>query len=157
MPTPVEFDIDNNRLSGSVGHIVNQWTSIESLNMGLNRFNGTILDDLIPLSLLRIFEGSQNSFSGTLPPELADLNFLSIFNIAFNDMDGTLPTEYGEIISLEHLMIRNNDFVSTLPTEYGNLKNLGKWNFITHFFVIFFLSSSLAQQYFLFGNMQQSS
>ncbi|CAL5040192.1 unnamed protein product [Urochloa decumbens] len=89
---PVLLNLGNNRFTGSIPPEIGQLKMLDVLNFSSNNLSGEIPWQLSNLTSLQMLDLSNNQLTGEIPPTLSDLHFLSIFNVANNELEGSVPT-----------------------------------------------------------------
>ncbi|XP_028057352.1 receptor kinase-like protein Xa21 [Camellia sinensis] len=86
------LDVSKNLLSGEISSTLGSCTSLETLRLGNNFFNGAIpsLNFLRGLSELDLVN---NSLSGEIPVYLKSFILLQNLNLSFNNFEGVVPTQ----------------------------------------------------------------
>ncbi|KAF3948340.1 hypothetical protein CMV_025648 [Castanea mollissima] len=89
-----------------------------------NSISGPIPMSLGNLSSLRSLDLSNNQFNGTLPQNFGQLKNLDFLNLQDNSISGPLPVSFGNLSSLTYLFLQYNQFSGTLPQNFGQLSKL---------------------------------
>ncbi|CAL4966723.1 unnamed protein product [Urochloa decumbens] len=89
---PILLNLGNNRFTGSIPPEIGQLKMLDVLNFSSNNLSGEIPWQLSNLTSLQMLDLSNNQLTGEIPPTLSDLHFLSIFNVANNELEGSVPT-----------------------------------------------------------------
>ncbi|CAL9225223.1 unnamed protein product [Arabidopsis halleri] len=100
-------------------------SSLTSIYLGSNKFQGMLPSNMSSLSNLVHFDISGNSFSGTIPSSLFMIPSLFGLYLQRNDFSG--PLEIGNISSLSNLQqlyIGDNNFSGPIPVSISKLVNL---------------------------------
>ncbi|KAH9648478.1 protein kinase domain-containing protein [Citrus sinensis] len=142
-----EISLLNNSLSGSLPSRIDlSLPNVETLNLGINSFSGTIPSSITNASKLSDLELGVNLFSGFIPntfvnmadnyltsstPELSFLSSLEnckklkVLILTGNPLDGILPKSIGNLsLSLETILMANCSISGNIPQVVGNLGNL---------------------------------
>ncbi|CAI7853305.1 unnamed protein product, partial [Closterium sp. NIES-53] len=140
------LNLNLNQLSGSLPDVFS--TTLESLQLGGNRFQGSIPSFLGSLTLLTNLELNSNGFTGAIPAHLTALtgltqlflmgNFLSagldvpsqmdwlyMLDLTNNSFSGSLPASFSRLTSLDALILAYNNFGGTFPSVLLALTQLG--------------------------------
>ncbi|MBL7995748.1 hypothetical protein JNM05_10290, partial [bacterium] len=107
---------DPHGFTGTLSYKFQQLTRLVTLDLGANKFSGTIptfWNTMLALRALRIY---QNEFTGTIPPELANATQLTELNISSNYQltAGALPTAFASMPNLQFLYLGNCN-INSLP------------------------------------------
>ncbi|CAI5962333.1 unnamed protein product, partial [Closterium sp. NIES-64] len=135
-----------NQLSGSLPDVFSP--TLESLQLGGNRFQGSVPSFLGSLTLLTNLELRTNGFTGAIPAQFTALtgltelflmgNFLSsglevlsqmdwlyMLDLTNNSFSGSLPASFSRLTSLDALNLAYNNFEGTFPSVLLTLTQLG--------------------------------
>lgn len=106
-------------------------THLSTLNLGGNKFSGTIpseIENLNQLTHLNLSRSDQiyggESISGKIPIELGTLSQLTILDLSNNELDSNIPSELGNLTKLTTLNLSNNQLKDSIPTDLGKLNQL---------------------------------
>ncbi|XP_044335908.1 receptor like protein 22-like [Triticum aestivum] len=80
------------------------------------------------LTTLTSIDLSNNSFDGTIPVSLGRLNLLLLLNMSGNAFTGVIPREFGGMTQLESLDLSKNHLSGDIPEGLTNLTFLGMLN-----------------------------
>ncbi|KAM3381725.1 hypothetical protein P3S68_007298 [Capsicum galapagoense] len=105
------------------------WTeSLQELTLSVNKFNGSISENIGGCHQINYIDLSDNKLSGQIPKSVARLKNLENI-LLFNSMlSGTLPVEFGNCTSLVEISLVSNFISGEIPSELCNLQNLAKLN-----------------------------
>lgn len=99
-------------------------TSLDTLWIGANQYEGDIPPELFSLTNLRVLEMANTTFSGDVPAEIGNLtNLRALWLSGNNNMTGTIPPEMANLSNLEYLNISNTPFSGGYG-HIGSLTNL---------------------------------
>lgn len=108
-----ELLLDNNQLSGeSVLRIVPSLTNLQTLDIGRNRFSGSLPNTLGNLRRLRFLALRNNAFSGVVPTTLGNLDTLQTLLLDSNSFSGSVPAQLGALRNLQTLGLSFNQFTA---------------------------------------------
>ncbi|KAM3684007.1 hypothetical protein ACJW31_11G009200 [Castanea mollissima] len=100
-------------------------SSLESLDLSLNRLVGNIPDSLGRLESLRYLNLYGNSFWGSMPPSIGNLSSLQQLDLSFNEMNETIPASLGQLSELVILDLNANSWRGVITeTQLSNLTRL---------------------------------
>lgn len=117
--------LPNNNLTGVLPTDVNQFGSMDELNLAQNHITGALLPELWQLSSLTKLDLSHNQLSGALPPILpSQLIFLTSLFLSDNQLSGSLIPELGQLSNLQILDLDDNEFSGTIPVQLTSLSQL---------------------------------
>ena len=114
-------------LRGRLPHELGNLTSLEWLDLSINRINGELrqeLEKLVTLTRLRHLDLSRNNMTGEIPHELGNLASLEQLVLSGNKLIGEIPHSLTELTKLEWLILSENSLAGRIPDELGNLTNL---------------------------------
>ncbi|KAI5683053.1 hypothetical protein M9H77_04281 [Catharanthus roseus] len=95
LPSLFKFSVEYNKVSGSIPECFrNNLTSLRTISLGSNRFDG-----LIPINL------STNLLSGSLPPEFGNMKAVILIDLSMNNISGNLPPSIGDLQNLQNLQL----------------------------------------------------
>ena len=107
------LDFEENLLTGSLP----AWPkliALQTIDVELNRLNGTLPNAWGNLSSLRKIDVERNAFTGTLPDSWGNLTQLSNLDVFGNMLTGTIPARLGDLKS-DQLRISSNFLTGTIP------------------------------------------
>ncbi|CAL5366236.1 unnamed protein product [Camellia sinensis] len=87
------LDVSKNLLLGEIPSILGSCTSLETLHLGNNFFNGTIPSSLSFLRGLSELDLANNSLSSEITAYLESFILLQSLNLSFNNFEGVVPTQ----------------------------------------------------------------
>jgi Leucine-rich repeat (LRR) protein len=118
--------LSRNNLTGSIPRELYWLTSLESIDLAVNRVKGSIASDHIQaLQNLRQLSFPANELTGPIPSGLSVLSKLEILYFGKNFMTGTLPMELAFLNNtLTQLTIHSNNFRGTIPSRLSELSHL---------------------------------
>ena len=111
------IDVSNTGLVGPIPPELATMSTLESLYLGGNNFDGTLASDWSALTQLRYLNLERNSFTGNLPTLLPPN--LVIFSIFDNQLTGDLPQSYFDLPNIDVIDVSGNALTGTLkwPTS----------------------------------------
>ncbi|KAJ1381000.1 Serine-threonine/tyrosine-protein kinase, catalytic domain [Sesbania bispinosa] len=93
------------------------------LHLGMNRFSGTIPEEIFQLSSLTTLYLTGNSLHGSLPPGVNNMEQLETMDISDNQLSGgSIPNSLGDIASLETLDLSSNNLTGPIPQSLEKLQ-----------------------------------
>jgi hypothetical protein len=117
LPRIQSLVFDSNNLTGPVSMWLGSWSDLETIDISLNNFTGTLpADAMSSWTNLLLLDFSLNQLSGALPDDaMAHWIALNGINLAWNFLSGTLPEAIGAWTNLTFIDISSNEFVGTIP------------------------------------------
>ncbi|KAL5864390.1 hypothetical protein ACOSQ3_001904 [Xanthoceras sorbifolium] len=101
------------------------WPSLKILDLGNNKFSGSLPTSIGTLIMLQSLRLSKNNLSGTILIALKNCTELGLLDVSGNGLMGTIPTWIGErFSSMIFLNLRSNKFHGFLPMELCSLASL---------------------------------
>ncbi|KAK8450319.1 hypothetical protein SEVIR_6G005300v4 [Setaria viridis] len=89
---PSVLNLGNNRFTGTIPPEIGQLKMLNVINFSSNGFSGEIPQEICKLTNLQMLDLSNNHITGELPSALSGLHFLSLFNVSNNELEGPIPT-----------------------------------------------------------------
>jgi len=89
---PISLNIGHNRFTGSIPTEIGQLKMLDVLNFSSNNLSGEIPWQISNLTSLQVLDLSNNQLTGEIPQTLSELHFLSVFNVSNNELEGPVPT-----------------------------------------------------------------
>ncbi|GJN19025.1 hypothetical protein PR202_gb06256 [Eleusine coracana subsp. coracana] len=120
------FKAGHNNLSGTLPDELFGATSLECLSFASNSLQG-ILDgkQIVKLSNLVILDLGENKFSGTIPDSICQLKRLEELHLDYNTMSGELPSTFNNCTNLITMDLKGNNFSGELSkVNFSSLPNL---------------------------------
>ncbi|XVF25333.1 hypothetical protein REPUB_Repub13aG0204400 [Reevesia pubescens] len=136
----------DNAFTGKIPDFIgNNWTSLASLRLEGNSFEGPIpsnIGNLTTLTILRItgiFNGSSSPdfvrnlknltelvlrnvlLTGSIPSDIAEFQSLHKLDFSFNNLTGQIPSALFNMNSLTFLSLGNNSLSGTLPSQKSEI------------------------------------
>lgn len=125
---------------GAIPDTVASLTNLQSINLSLNFFGGSLPVGLFTqMPRLAFVDLLFNEFSGGISTVVGQLTALEYLDISQNGLSGSLPTELGILTALTDLRLAKSDLREVadgfcepdcidgaIPTELGNLVKLGE-------------------------------
>ncbi|KAH0646549.1 hypothetical protein KY284_034433 [Solanum tuberosum] len=121
---PLEhIHLEKNQLGGELGHVLFNFSSLITLDLGNNNLTGNIPHTIGLLNTLNYLLLSNNQMEGEIPTQICMLNKLSIVDLSFNKLYGPLPPCLG------YLTQAKND-AEISRTYYPETSRLSLLNFM---------------------------
>nr|XP_043618828.1 receptor like protein 22-like [Erigeron canadensis] len=98
--------------------------SLDFVNLGKNRFTGSVPTHLYELLSIKLLDLPDNNFFGVLPMCLGNLIQLRVMDLTNNTITGAIPNSLGSLSYIQSLHLRNNKFGGNLPVALQNLSSL---------------------------------
>ncbi|TVU26932.1 hypothetical protein EJB05_29505, partial [Eragrostis curvula] len=117
--------LGGNMLSGEFPAFLTNMTNLEAMDLGYNWLSGGLpsnLGDTLPnLSILVL---RFNNFVGPIPSSLGNAQCLKVLSLSFNYFTGQVPRSFGNLFQLNDLILQGNNFSGPIPSSIGNLTQL---------------------------------
>ncbi|KAK1548988.1 hypothetical protein Q3G72_008920 [Acer saccharum] len=116
--------LSDNKFFGSIPACLGDITSVRVLHLNSNNLTSTIpsslwnLKDIVDLNL------SNNSFVGHLPLDIGNLRAVTYIDLAWNKLSGEIPSSIGHLQNLIKFSIAHNKLKGRIPESFGNLISL---------------------------------
>ncbi|CAN6247157.1 unnamed protein product [Urochloa humidicola] len=119
------LDLGGNKFTGSIPDSIGQLKRLEELHLDNNNMSEKLPSSLGNCTNLRTIDLKSNNFSG----ELAKVNFSTLHNlktldILYNNFTGTVPESIYSCRNLNALRLSGNNLHGQLSPRVGNLKSL---------------------------------
>ncbi|KAL8141204.1 hypothetical protein V2J09_007225 [Rumex salicifolius] len=127
LPNLRVFNVLQNNLYGNLHEIGigNFSTSLKSLVLSFNHFEGSIPDDIGRLIGLDVLGLSANELSGTIPASIFNLSNLTSLDLSSNKFHGNLPQDLGlRLPRLSYFYVAQLSLSGQVPTSLSNLSEL---------------------------------
>jgi Leucine-rich repeat (LRR) protein len=124
--TIVELSLSDYNLSGTfIDPIFTNLTTIEYLDLSLNKIQGSLPDSLYYLSNLKNISFNQNSISGSINKFIQNFTFIQHFDLSLNKLSGVIPDTLYDCDKLDYLNLTGNAQLSgSLSNKLGKLSRL---------------------------------
>ncbi|KAF8414242.1 hypothetical protein HHK36_002242 [Tetracentron sinense] len=117
------LDLSNNHMSGLIPQCMGGFSNVISvLNLGRNRFRGTIPPTFTNGSNLRTLDFSNNQLRGRVPRSLVNCKKLEVLDLGNNQLNDTFPFWLERLPELQVLTLRSNKLHGTVErhrTDYA--------------------------------------
>ncbi|MXX57127.1 MAG: hypothetical protein F4Z44_15330, partial [Gemmatimonadetes bacterium] len=128
----VALSLRGNGLSGPIPPEIAELPAVTHVDLGSNRLEGRIPDEIGRLSELRVLDLIDNALAGPIPPEIGGLSKLTTLNLGGNRLSDAIPVEIGRLSELRRLELGANNLSGPIPSEVGDLSRLERlslgWN-----------------------------
>ncbi|GFP95179.1 probable LRR receptor-like serine/threonine-protein kinase at4g36180 [Phtheirospermum japonicum] len=118
------LDLGKNRFSGSIPAFLGEMKSLTTLILGGNSFDGIVPSSLASLFSLQVLDLSDNKLTGTVPLDLTSLSNLSTLNLSNNRFSNQVLVNIGVLRGLEVLNMSGCGFSGPIPSGIRNLLRL---------------------------------
>lgn len=120
------IDLSYNRLSGRLPLSDRLPSTIQTVNLSSNHFNGTIQSSFLePAINLESFDISNNSFSGPIPSFICSYSVaVRVVDFTSNDFRGQIPQGFGSCSSLVTLRVGFNHLSGSIPDDIYSVSTL---------------------------------
>ncbi|XP_057766266.1 probable LRR receptor-like serine/threonine-protein kinase At3g47570 [Salvia miltiorrhiza] len=121
----VALNLTSQGLVGNLSPHVGNLSSLTTILLRNNSFQGPIPAEITLLSSLQILDFSNNSFMGAIPTNLSQCTNLVRLALTRNLLSGTIPIELGFLPKLDDISFtRNQNISGPIPSSFGNLTTL---------------------------------
>ncbi|XP_057811452.1 probable LRR receptor-like serine/threonine-protein kinase At3g47570 [Salvia miltiorrhiza] len=121
----VALNLTSQGLVGNLSPHVGNLSSLTTILLRNNSFQGPIPAEITLLSTLQILDFSYNFFMGAIPTNLSQCTNLVRLALTRNLLHGTIPIELGFLPKLEAIAFsRNQNISGPIPSSFGNLTTL---------------------------------
>ncbi|KAK9116801.1 hypothetical protein Sjap_015748 [Stephania japonica] len=121
----VRIDLHSTSLKGNLENFnFSSFPDLLSLNLGVNRLNGSIPSQIGNLTKLTMLDLSFNDLIGSIPQSIGQLRSLLVLDLSNNLLTGSIPTTIGTMLNLSQLHLSSNQLVGSIPQSIGQLKSL---------------------------------
>ena len=129
LPVPPSLGISGtivgNGLSGVMPAELASLSSLQYLNLSINRLTGPIPTEFGKLTRMQSLNLTGNQLTGSIPGELGNLSVLRRLALGANQLTGSIPSALGNLSKLEQLDLSGNSRLSgSLPGSFTGLVNL---------------------------------
>lgn len=101
-PSTHHYLVSGNELTGEIPALMCNLSSLTSIPLSYNNFNGRIPQCLIILSSsLFVLDLKHNNLSGTIPPLCSNPSDLRMIDVSENQLQGQIPTSLADCTMLE--------------------------------------------------------
>lgn len=122
-----------NQLSGAIPSTLGK-LKLNYMDLSDNQLSGNLPVGLFTQSLNPLtFQFQGNQLSGSIPEDIVNLTNLRVVDLSNNQFSGELPSALAELVSnnafFRHLTLNNNQFSGCFPTQYTALCAVDSVNF----------------------------
>ena len=124
--TTIEYlDLSLNKIKGSLPKSLYYLRNLKNISFNENSISGNINRSIQNFTSLQHFDLSLNKLSGVIPDTLYDCDKLDYFNLTGNpQLSGSLSNQLGNLYRLRVLSIGSCNLSYTVPSSIGNLSKL---------------------------------
>ncbi|XP_028550158.1 receptor-like protein Cf-9 homolog [Dendrobium catenatum] len=124
LPHLYSLDLTGNNLNSNIFYSFVNFTSLSSLAVGENQFEGVFPKKIFLLKKLQYLDISDNHMlSGSLPKFPEESKLISL-DLSFTNFFGNLPDTIGNLKFLKNLNLLSCQFSGRIPPSIGNLSQL---------------------------------
>ncbi|KAI5331781.1 hypothetical protein L3X38_021907 [Prunus dulcis] len=114
-------------LSGGLpDNICQHLSSLQTLNLRRNQFDGPLPSKLWQCKELLILELRENNFSGSIPKNIGNLTMMKEISLSHNTLTGTIPDEIGDLPNLQSLELQDNNLNGLIPSSIFNISTISE-------------------------------
>ncbi|CAN1326622.1 Protein STRUBBELIG-RECEPTOR FAMILY 8 [Linum perenne] len=115
----VSLQISGLGLSGSMGYLLSDLTSLKTINLARNNLSGNLPYSLSTMASLGYLNVSGNSLSQAVGDVFTNLSHLNTLDLSFNNFSGDLPASFTSLSNLSTLNVQDNQLTGSLNTLTG--------------------------------------
>ncbi|KAF4376665.1 hypothetical protein F8388_025536, partial [Cannabis sativa] len=104
------LDLGRNKFIGSIPLEFQFLRNLTYLDLSFNEITGPIFPSLIGLSTIQNLFLSSNRINGSIGKEIENLSNLNFMDVSNNNMSGIIPTQFVYLSYLAYLNLSNNNF-----------------------------------------------
>ena len=116
MKSIMAFQLDSNRLTGSIPPCIFDNPVLSTLILSYNKLNGTLGPYFCNAKSLSSLELMDNSFSGSIPDCIGEMSAVTELFLSTNQFTGSLPSGICQLSRIDSIFLNLNRFTGTLPT-----------------------------------------
>ncbi len=118
------LNLSNQGLTGSIGSIIGDLTTLRTLDLSENGLTGSIPSSLSHLTQLRTLDLSENGLTGSIPSGLSSLARLQHLRLHDNLLSGSVPWRQDQMPRLQTLSLYSNRLTGQIPVDLQLLRYL---------------------------------
>ncbi|KAK2649783.1 hypothetical protein Ddye_017272 [Dipteronia dyeriana] len=120
-----EYLVSNNKLTGEISPLICKSKHLYSLDLSNNNLSGVIPQCLANFSdALSILALHSNKFHGSIPQNFMNGSNLKMIDLGNNKLQGRIPRSLVNCTKLEYLHLGNNQIYDIFPSWLGTLQEL---------------------------------
>ncbi|KAL0710716.1 hypothetical protein Bca4012_017694 [Brassica carinata] len=124
MPRVERIDLFHNSFTGEIPSSLCEVTTLETLNLGNNRFSGSFPKCWHGSSKLYEIDASENNISGEIPESLCDIPGLIFLHLNQNAFEGNITNMFPNCHGIEDIDLSGNNIKGEIPAEIFDLSYL---------------------------------
>ncbi|KAL0844301.1 hypothetical protein Bca101_017547 [Brassica carinata] len=121
MPRVERIDLFHHSFTGEIPSSLCEVTTLETLNLGNNRFSGSIPKCWRGSSKLYEIDASENNISGEIPESLCDIPDLIFLHLNQNAFEGNITNMFPNCLGIEDVDLSGNNIKGEIPAEIFDL------------------------------------
>ncbi|CAN1222661.1 Protein STRUBBELIG-RECEPTOR FAMILY 8 [Linum grandiflorum] len=110
----VSLQISGLGLTGSMGYLLSDLTSLKTINLARNNLSGNLPYSLSAMASLSYLNVSGNSLSQAVGDVFTNHSLLNTLDLSFNNFSGDLPASFTSLTNLSTLDVQNNQLTGSL-------------------------------------------
>ncbi|KAL4184005.1 hypothetical protein AMTRI_Chr11g157870 [Amborella trichopoda] len=119
-----QLNLSNNCISGCPPVSLSNFSALQILLLGDNRFSCDIPSEIGELKHILKLDLSKNQISGEIPIEIGNCFSLTYLDLSQNQLSGQIPAEISGIRILNYLNLSRNHLSLNIPRSIGSMKSL---------------------------------
>lgn len=92
------------------------WSFPPTIDLSLNRLDGSIWPEFGNLKKLHVFDLKHNNLSGPIPSELSGMTSLETLDLSNNNLSGAIPISLEKLSFLSKFSVANNHLTGRIPS-----------------------------------------
>ncbi|GKV03945.1 hypothetical protein SLEP1_g16178 [Rubroshorea leprosula] len=120
----LKLSMSNNSISGMIPNNIEDFKSLEFLDLSNNLFSSSLPPGIGKLGNLRNLSLAGNNFSGSIPDIISGLVSIQSLDLSRNSLTGQMPASLTKLNDLVHLNLSSNRFMKRIPKGFELISGL---------------------------------